>query len=114
MKNYKLFFLLMIFSFSGLISAQKTDDIKVVIKEKGKKTEIKENHLPHFIQFGIMSKDHENFRKKYKIDVVYQNCVISSEISKQAKENNLAIAKILTDKYGDAWKKDLGIVPYGL
>ncbi|WP_412850963.1 hypothetical protein ACL0VS_05940 [Chryseobacterium sp. PMSZPI] len=112
MKNLKL--LLLTLFLPVIIFAQKSDNIKVAVKHKGKKTEIKEDNLPHFIQFGIMSKNHEDFKKKYKTDVVYQNCVVSSEISKRAKENNLVVAKNLTKKYGNAWKKDLGIVPYGL
>ncbi|MGL6127988.1 hypothetical protein BBI01_12845 [Chryseobacterium artocarpi] len=113
MKNYKLF-LFITFSFSGFISAQKTNEIVVLTQQKGKKHEIKEENIPHFIQFGLLSKSHEEFKKKYQTGVVYQNCVISPEISKQASENNLAIAKILTEKYGNAWKNDLGFIPYGL
>lgn len=114
MKNCKLYILLLILSFSGTIIAQKKDNNKVTNKEKGKNTEIKQEHRPHFIQFGIMSKNHTVFKKKYHTDIVYQNCVISSEISKQAAKNNLALAKSLTEKYGDVWKKDLGFIPYGL
>ncbi len=114
MKNCKLYLLLLTLSFSGITMAQKKDDSKITIKERGKKTEIKQENLPHFIQFGIMSKNHAGFKKKYHTDIVYQNCVISSEISKQAAKNNLALAKSLTEKYGTAWKKDLGFIPYGL
>lgn len=102
--------------FSGAAFSQSDDDLKITVKEKGKKVQNvnpKEN-LPHFIQFGIMTKNHEDFRNKYKIDVKYENCVISPFISKKAKENNLAIAKLLTEKYGNVWKKDLEIIPYGL
>ncbi|SIS83921.1 hypothetical protein SAMN05421786_102476 [Chryseobacterium ureilyticum] len=113
MKNYKLF-LFIAFFFSVFISAQKTNEIVVLTQQKGKKHEIKEENIPHFIQFGLLSKSHEEFKKKYQTGVVYQNCVISPEISKQASENNLAIAKILTEKYGNAWKNDLGFIPYGL
>lgn len=112
MKNSKLFLLLIILSFSGLSFAQKNEDVKVTIKDKKGSREVET--LPHFIQFGIMSKNHTDFRKKYKVDVVYENCVISPFISKQAEENNLAVAKNLTQKYGEVWKKDLGIIPYGL
>jgi dihydropteroate synthase len=62
----------------------------------------------------MMSKNHEDFRNKYKIDVKYENCVINPAIFKKTKENNLAIAKLLTEKYGDVWKKDLEIILYGL
>lgn len=112
MKNAKLFLLVITLSFSGVSFAQKNDEVKISIKDKKGKREVEV--LPHFIQFGIMSKNHQDFRKKYKVDVVYENCVISPTLSKQAEKNNAAIAKNLTDKYGEAWKKDLGIIPYGL
>ncbi|WP_054511608.1 hypothetical protein [Chryseobacterium sp. ERMR1:04] len=112
MKNSKLFLLMIMLSFSGVSFAQKSDEVKVTIKDKNGKRPVEV--LPHFIQFGIMSKNHQDFRKKYNVDVVYQNCVISPTLSKQAEKNNLALAKDLTQKYGEAWKKDLGIIPYGL
>ncbi|SHK57638.1 FEKKY domain-containing protein [Chryseobacterium polytrichastri] len=112
MKNSKLFLLLIMVSISGVCFAQKNDEVKVTIKDKNGKRSAE--ILPHFIQFGIMSKNHQDFRKKYNVDVVYQNCVISPTLSKQAEKNNLALAKELTQKYGEAWKKDLGIIPYGL
>lgn len=112
MKNSKLFLLLIALSFSGVSFAQKKDEVKASIKDKNGKRDVE--ILPHFIQFGIMSKNHVEFRKKYNVDVVYENCVISPFISKQAEENNLAVAKNLTQKYGEVWKKDLGIIPYGL
>lgn len=113
MKKIRLILSLIALSFSGLLFAQKTE-ITVLTQQKAPKSDAKEENIPYFIQFGIMSKNHEDFKNKYRTGVFYQNCVISSEISKQAKENNVAVAKALTEKYGDAWKKDLGIVPYGL
>lgn len=112
MKNSPLFLFLFTLTFSGSAFSQTNNDLKIVVKDKGQK--VQQEILPHFIQFGMMSKNHEDFRNKYKIDVKYENCVISPFISKKAKENNLAIAKLLTEKYGDAWKKDLEIIPYGL
>ncbi|AZA52179.1 hypothetical protein [Chryseobacterium sp. G0201] len=112
MKNSKLILLLISLSFSSLSFAQKTDDVKITVKDKKGKKEVE--ILPHFIQFGIMSKNHQDFRKKYNVDVVYENCVISPVISKLAEKNNVALAKNLTEKYGETWKKDLGIIPYGL
>ncbi|MEN4758916.1 hypothetical protein ABEG63_01130 [Chryseobacterium sp. C39-AII1] len=114
MKNSKLF-LLPILLFSGMSYAQK-NDVTITVKEKGKvaKTVEKQENLLHFIQFGMMSKNHQAFRSKYKIDIKYENCVISPLASKMAKENNLAIAKFLTEKYGDSWRKELEIIPYGL
>lgn len=114
MKNFKLFLLTSALSFPGLAFAQKSGEITVLTVQKGSKSEQEKENIPYFIQFGIMSKNHDDFKKKYHTGVFYQNCVISPEISKQAKENNFAIARILTEKYGDAWKKDLGMIPYGL
>jgi len=116
MKNSKLLCVLLLLLFSGMNDAQKNDPVKITVKEKGKKPQTieKQENLPHFIQFGISSKNHEAFRNKYKIDIRYENCVISPHISKTAKENNLALAKLLTQKYGESWKKDLEIIPYGL
>ncbi|WP_051881843.1 FEKKY domain-containing protein [Chryseobacterium soli] len=116
MKNPQLFLVLIALSFSGLSAAQQKNDIKITVKDKKGKHDVpaQKEKLPHFIQFGIMSKNHENFRSKYKTDVVYENCVISPTLSQQAKENNRALAKNLTAQYGDGWKKDLGIIPYGL
>lgn len=68
----------------------------------------------HFVQFGIMSKIHKEFEKKYGIAVQYENCVVSKYLSEKAKQNNILVAKKLTQKFGNAWKKDLGFLPYGL
>lgn len=106
MKDLKLLILIAVLSFPGISLAQKGDVLRIINKNKEK--------LPLFIQFGIMSKNHEGFKKKYGIEVIYQNCVISKTIASQAKENNLATARALTRKYGNAWKKELGFVPYGL
>ncbi|MBB4807499.1 hypothetical protein HNP38_002805 [Chryseobacterium defluvii] len=115
MKNSKLFLLFILFS--TLSFAQKKDETRVTITtDKGEKTErtVKKEKTPHFIQFGIMSRNHESFKNKYGVDVVYENCVISPFLSKKAENNNKAVAGYLTEKHGDMWKKDLGIIPYGL
>lgn len=111
MKNL-IIFTVILSSFS-LVSAQKTGQSDVKTKEQTVKT-IGNEHSPHFMQFGIMSRNHQEFSKKYGIAVLYQNCVISPFLSKKAKENNQLIAKQLTEKHGDLWKKDLGFIPYGL
>lgn len=94
-----------------LVTAQKnkSTSTKVTSEKSGN-----QEHLPRFMQFGIMSKDHETFKKKYGITVNYQNCVISEYLAQKARENNKLVAKILTEKYGNTWKKDLGFIPYGL
>lgn len=98
------------------ISAQKYEPI---ILEKGKtnnekKTSEKEEKLRYFLQFGIMSKNHDKFKEKYGVNVVYENCVITTYMSDKAKKNNREVARYLTEKYGENWKKDLEITPFGL
>ena len=111
MKNIVMISILLI-SFAT-ISAQKSKINKPNLRTKSEKPSNKEN-LQHFIQFGIMSRNHEEFRKKYSIEVMYQNCVITKYMSEKAKENNKLVAKILTEKHGDSWKQDLEFTPYGL
>lgn len=116
MKQLTLFCFLVALFCSATAFSQVDNDVRITVKEKGKNAQItnSQENLPHFIQFGMMSGNHEDFKNKYNIDIVYQNCVISPFASRAAKENNLAVAKLLTEKYGDVWKKDLGIIPYGL
>lgn len=97
----------------GTISAQKSKFGQQNIQPKSEKTPNKEIS-PHFIQFGIMSRNHLEFKKKYNVEVMYENCVITKYMSEKAKENNKLVAKILTEKYGDYWKQDLGFTPHGL
>ena len=99
-----------------VISAQEYEPI---ILETGKanhekKSSDKEEKLRYFLQFGIMSRKHDKFKEKYGVHVVYENCVITSYMSDKAKKNNQEVARYLTEKYGDSWKKDLEIIPYGL
>lgn len=116
MKTVHLLLIISLLSFSALVSAQKTAHHNpkntADCNMDGKKFH-KEN-LPQFIQFGIMSKNHEGFKKKYGATVVYQNCVVSKDLSEKARENNRLVAKNLTEKYGNEWRKDLGFIPYGL
>ena len=111
MKNLTIV-LILLASFST-ISAQKSKFGQQNIQIKSEKTPNKEI-LPHFIQFGIMFRNHLEFKKKYNVEVMYENCVITKYMSEKAKENNKLIAKILTEKYGDSWKQDLGFTPHGL
>lgn len=116
MKSSKICLILASIVFSNYMSAQKSGDIKATVKDKKAKNEIttQDQKQSHFIQFGIMSRNHESFKNKYGVDVFYQNCVISPFLSQQAKQNNTLLAKSLTEKYGEIWKKDLGFTPYGL
>jgi len=82
-------------------------------QEKTHKSAYKER-ISYFVQFGIVAKDHKNFERKYGVEVHYQNCVISKYLSEKAKENNQRVAKKLTQRFGNSWKKDLGFLPYGV
>ncbi|CAD7809618.1 hypothetical protein CHRY9390_02039 [Chryseobacterium aquaeductus] len=116
MKTFNSFILIVLVSSSFLASAQTTElsTLKNVKNDhQTGKTQNSDKPL-HFIQFGIMSKNHDEFKNKYGIAVNYQNCVISKYMAGKAKENNQIVAKNLTAKYGNTWKKDLGFTPYGL
>lgn len=117
MKKFNSFLILILLTLSTLAFAQKkAKDKSFKIKQSTENSGIvlPDESSPHFMQFGIMSRNHEEFRKKYGIFVIYQNCVISQFLSQKAKENNKLVAKELTEKYGDVWKQDLGFIPYGL
>lgn len=108
---------LVIFTLNSMsISAQQYEP---VILEAKKGNEMpnstnKNEKAKYFIQFGIMSRNHDNFKEKYGVHVVYENCVITPFMSEKAKKNNQEVAQYLTKKYGESWKKDLEITPYGL
>lgn len=114
--NYlNLFTVLSFLVCSTVISAQKKNVI--ITQNTGEKVQKdirKKSHSFYFTQFGIMSKNHTDFKNKYCVDVLYENCVISPLQSEKAKKNNREVAKYLTEKYGESWKNDLGFVPYGL
>jgi hypothetical protein len=117
MKTFTALLVLISLTGSGSIFAQneaqnKSDNVKTSTT-RNERISPNEN-TPHFMQFGIMSRNHDKFRKKYGISVIYQNCVISQFLSQKAKENNQIVAKSLTEKHGDTWRKDLGFIPYGL
>ena len=61
MKNFKLFLLTAALSFPGLVFAQKSGKITVLTVQKGSKSEQEKENIPYFIQFGIMSKNHDDF-----------------------------------------------------
>lgn len=113
MKTFTSLLVLILLTVSGSIFAQKNTQNKSNNAKKNERI-LPDENSPHFMQFGIMSRNHDQFRKKYGISVIYQNCVISQFQSQKAKENNQLIAKSLTEKYGDTWRKDLGFIPYGL
>ncbi|MGI9652843.1 hypothetical protein [Chryseobacterium sp. RLHN22] len=116
MNFIKATFLLGLIMFSTLNFAQKYEPVILEAKkgDESKNTSDKKENTRYFLQFGIMSKNHEKFKDKYGVSVVYENCVITAYMSEKAKKNNQETARYLNEKYGESWKKDLEIVPYGL
>lgn len=108
---------LLIFTLTSVsISAQQYEPVILEAKKGNEKqnTSDKKEKLKYFLQFGIMSRTHDSFKEKYGVHVVYENCVITPFMSEKAKKNNQEVAQYLTKKYGESWKKDLEITPYGL
>lgn len=73
-----------------------------------------EENRATFVIFGMVSNDYSDFENKYGIKVKTENCVISPGISKKARVNNQLIAQHLNEKFTNAWKDDLKIIPFGL
>ncbi|MBM7421673.1 MULTISPECIES: hypothetical protein [Chryseobacterium] len=107
---------LIIFTATSMsISAQQYEPVILEAKKGNEKPHASNNEkVKYFIQFGIMSRNHDSFKEKYGVYVVYENCVITPFMSEKAKKNNQEISQYLTKKYGESWKKDLEIIPYGL
>lgn len=116
MNFIKTIFILGLITFSIAIFAQKYEPV-VLKAKKGKENKSvsdRNEDVKYFLQFGIMSRNHDQFKDKYGVGVVYENCVITTYMSEKAKKNNQEVARYLTGKYGESWKKDLEIIPYGL
>ncbi|MFL9835378.1 FEKKY domain-containing protein [Chryseobacterium terrae] len=109
-------FLLIFTTTSVYVSAQQNEPVILEAKKENYKYDAsdKNEKAKYFLQFGIMSRDHNSFKEKYGVLVVYENCVITPFMSEKAKKNNQEVAQFLTKKYGESWKKDLEIIPYGL
>lgn len=101
---------------SGSVSAQQNEPVILEVKKGNEKHNAsnKSEKVKYFQQFGIMSRNHDSFKEKYGVRVVYENCAITPFMSEKAKKNNQEVAQYLTKKYGESWKKDLEIIPYGL
>ena len=81
-----------------------TDNLELLLEE----------NRAAFVVFGMVSNDYSDFEKKYGIKVKTENCVISPGISKTATLNNQLIAQYLNEKFNNAWKADLKMMPFGL
>ena len=96
----------------------KTDNVKINLNQDivtaGNIENLIKSGEAKFISFGIADQDFQKFKEKYGIDLKTEGCVIDSFSSKRAKQNNTLLAKYLTKKYGETWKKDLPFTPFGL
>ncbi|MBO6185899.1 MAG: hypothetical protein J6O88_14660 [Chryseobacterium sp.] len=116
MNTFKTVSLLIFALTSVSISAQQYEPVILEVKKANEKSNAsnKNEKAKYFLQFGIMSRNHDSFKQKYGVHIVYENCVITSFMSEKAKKNNKEVAQYLTKKYGESWKKDLELIPYGL
>ncbi|TDE27799.1 hypothetical protein E0I61_13900 [Flavobacterium ranwuense] len=71
----------------------------------------------NFIVHGIdnsIPKEFIQFKEKYGIGLVKENCVIDPLSFKKATENNQMISDFLIKKYGEDWLKELPTKPFGI
>jgi hypothetical protein len=76
-----------------------------------------ENGILNFIMHGIdssMPKEYVEFKEKYGIGLVKENCVIDPLSFKKATENNQMIFDFLNRKYGYEWQTELKTKPFGI
>ncbi|HET8858888.1 hypothetical protein [Marivirga sp.] len=77
---------------------------------------ISEGNL-NFIIHGIdnsIPKGFDDFKEKYGIGVVKENCVIDPLSFKRATESNQMIYDYLNDKFGKDWLSELPFKPFGI
>ncbi len=76
-----------------------------------------ENGTLNFIMHGIDSsipKEYVDFKEKYGIGLIKENCVIDPLSFKKATENNQMIFDFLNKKYGTEWQAELKTKPFGI
>lgn len=76
-----------------------------------------ENETLSFIMHGIDSsipKEYVEFKEKYGIGLIKENCVIDPLSFKKATENNQMIFEFLNRKYGTEWQTELKTKPFGI
>ena len=76
-----------------------------------------ENGTLNFIVHGIDSsipKEYFEFKEKYGIGLIKENCVIDPLSFKKATENNQMIFDFLNKKYGTEWQAELKTKPFGI
>jgi hypothetical protein len=76
-----------------------------------------ENGTLNFIMHGIDSsipKEYVDFKEKYGIGLIKENCAIDPMSFKKATENNQMIFDFLNKKYGTDWLHELKAKPFGI
>ncbi|MEZ7498117.1 hypothetical protein QO200_05130 [Flavobacterium sp. Arc3] len=71
----------------------------------------------NFIIHGIDNKipqEYLNFKEKYGIGLIIENCAIDPFSFRRASKNNQMISEYLNKKYGAKWQDELPIKPYGI
>lgn len=71
----------------------------------------------NFIIHGIDNKiprEYLNFKEKYGIGLIIENCAIDPFSFKRATKNNQMISEYLNKKYGKDWLDELPSKPYGI
>ncbi|WP_339919899.1 hypothetical protein [uncultured Flavobacterium sp.] len=71
----------------------------------------------NFIIHGIDNKiprEYLNFKEKYGIGLIIENCAIDPFSFKRATKNNQMISEYLNKKYGKDWLDELPSKPYGM
>ncbi|MCJ8498826.1 hypothetical protein MVI27_11255 [Chryseobacterium salipaludis] len=94
-------------------SREKTELLPVSIATQENFEQLLQEKKLTFVTYGIMAQDYTDFEEKYGIRVKSENCVIPSD-SGPVVENNRLIAAYLTSQFGNGWKNDLRLLPFGL
>jgi hypothetical protein len=71
----------------------------------------------NFILPGINSsipEEYVQFKEKYGIGLIKENCAIDPMSFQKAKENNQLIFEYLNKKYGTEWQAELKSKPFGI
>lgn len=97
-----------------LITLKDSNNITNSYANSGNIQDLVKSNKAQFIVFGIVSEDYTEFKEKYGVGVKTENCVITSYLSKVARENNEIVAQYLNENFGTSWKEDLKIIPFGL
>ncbi|TDE03587.1 toxin-antitoxin system YwqK family antitoxin [Flavobacterium hiemivividum] len=89
-------------TFSGSTESKKASDISSTL---------------NFIIHGIDNKvpqEYLNFKTKYGIGLIIENCAVDPFSFSRASKNNRMISEYLNTKYGKAWLNELSLKPYGI